>query len=144
MCKTAKKVKNKCIKLFSVLKIIKLCAIMVIEKLEDNYMNKEMNWLVLIPAWGTVILYFWLFLKMRKGYIDGKKLKLYFFLSGLVGIVSTLLCVISIVFLSSLIDMTNLLSATGPIFLQLITTIVAGYIVNIFTFILINVKWYEL
>ena len=107
-------------------------------------MNKEMNWLVLIPAWGTVILYFWLFLKMRKVYIDGKKLKLYFFLSGLVGIVSTLLCVISIVFLSSLIDMTNLLSATDPIFLLLITTIVAGYIVNIFTFILINVKWYEL
>ena len=81
---------------------------------------------------------------MRKGYIDGKKLKLYFFLSGLVGIVSTLLCVISIVFLSSLIDMNNLLSATDPIFLLLITTIVAGYIVNIFTFILINVKWYEL
>ena len=107
-------------------------------------MNKKMNWLAVIPVWGTIILYVWLFTKSRKQEINPKKLVRYFYLSGFVGMVSTLLCVISIVYLSTLTDMSNLISTFGSTFLPLITAIVTGYIVNIFTFILINVKWDDL
>ena len=107
-------------------------------------MNKEMNWLAVIPVWGTIILYVWLFTKSLKREINPKKLVLYFFLSGFVGIVSTLLCVISIVYLSTLTDMSNLISTFGSTFLQFIMSIVTGYIVNIFTLSLINIKWDDL
>ena len=103
-------------------------------------MEKEMNLLVLLPGLGSAILYFWLFIEVRRGYINGKKLKLYFFLSGLVGIVSTLLCLVPLLYLNSIMNIADLLTVIAPFIVQA----VSGYIVNIFTFILINAKWDDL
>lgn len=103
-------------------------------------MNKKMNYLAIIPIYGAVILLFWLFIKMARGEIDKKRFHAYFISSALVGFLSILISILFLNFINSLIDITNFINSYGI----LIASIAGGYLMNFFTFVLINKKWNDL
>lgn len=103
-------------------------------------MNKKINYLIIIPIFGTVILLFWLFIKMVKQEINKKKFHAYFISSALFGFLSILVAILLLNFVNSLIDITNFINSYGII----VAFIVGGYLMNLFTFILINKKWNDL
>ena len=103
-------------------------------------MNKKMNYLAIIPIYGTVILLFWLFIKMARGNINKKKFHAYFISSALFGFLSILVAILLLNFINSLIDISSFIDSYGI----LIAFIVGGYLMNLFTFTLINKKWNDL
>lgn len=103
-------------------------------------MNKKMNYLAIMPIWGTVILLFWLFMKMIKRKINKKKFHTYFIFSALLGFLSILVSILFLNFINSFVDITNFIDGYGI----LAAFIVGGYLMNLFTFILINKKWNDL
>ena len=103
-------------------------------------MNKKINYLAIIPIYGTVILLFWLFIKMIKQEINRKKFHAYFISSALFGFLSILIAILFLNFINSLTDITNFINSYGII----VAFLVGGYLMNLFTFSLINKKWNEL
>lgn len=103
-------------------------------------MNKKINYLAIIPIYGTVILLFWLFIKMIKQEINKKKFHAYFISSALFGFLSILIAILFLNFINSLTDITNFINSYGII----VAFLVGGYLMNLFTFSLINKKWNEL
>lgn len=103
-------------------------------------MNRKMNFLAILPIGGSIILLFWLFIKMVKREINKKKFDAYFISSALFGFLSILVTILLLNFVNSLIDITNFINSYG----LLIAFIVGGYLMNLFTFTLINKKWDDL
>ena len=103
-------------------------------------MNKKINYLAIIPIYGTVILLFWLFIKMARGKINKKKFHTYFIISVLFGFLSVLISILFLNFINSFIDISNFINSYGII----IAFIVGGYLINLYTFTLINKKWNDL
>ena len=103
-------------------------------------MNRKMYFLAILPIWGSIILLFWLFIKMVKQEINKKKFDAYFISSALFGFLSILVTILLLNFVNSLIDITNFINSYG----LLIAFIVGGYLMNLFTFTLINKKWDDL
>ena len=103
-------------------------------------MNKKMNYLAIIPIFGTIILLFWLFIKMVKQEINKKKFHAYFISSALFGFLSILIAILLLNFINSLTDITSFINSYG-IF---VAFIIGGYLMNLFTFTLINKKWNDL
>lgn len=103
-------------------------------------MNKKINYLVIIPIFGTVILFFWLFIKMAKQKINKKKFNAYFISSALFGFLSILITILFLNFINSLVDISNFINSYGI----LVAFIVGGYLMNLFTFTIINKKWNDL
>ena len=99
-----------------------------------------MYFLAILPIWGSIILLFWLFIKMVKQEINKKKFDAYFISSALFGFLSILVTILLLNFVNSLIDITNFINSYG----LLIAFIVGGYLMNLFTFTLINKKWDDL
>lgn len=103
-------------------------------------MNKKINYLAIIPIFGTVILLLWLFIKMIREEINKKKFHAYFISSALFGFLSILVAILLLNFINSLIDISRFIESYGI----LIAFIVGGYLMNLFTFTLINKKWNDL
>ena len=103
-------------------------------------MNKKINYLDIIPIFGTVILFFWLFIKMTKQKINKNKFNAYFISSALFGFLSILITILFLNFINSLVDISNFINSYGI----LVAFIVGGYLMNLFTFTLINKKWNDL
>lgn len=103
-------------------------------------MNKKNNCLAIIPIFGTVILFFWLFIKMTKQKINKNKFNAYFISSALFGFLSILITILFLNFINSLVDISNFINSYGI----LVAYIVGGYLMNLFTFTLINKKWNDL
>lgn len=103
-------------------------------------MNKKINYLAIIPNWGTVILFIWLFIKMAKQEINKKKFYVYLASSALFGFLSILIIILFLIFINSLVDITNFIKSYGMI----VAYIGGGYLMNLFTFTLINKKWNDL
>ena len=103
-------------------------------------MNEKINYLAIIPVYGTVFLLFWLFVKMVKQEINKKKFHAYFLSCGLVGFLSILVVVLLLNFINSLINITNFIDRYGMV----VAFIIGGYLMNLFSFILINKKWNDL
>jgi hypothetical protein len=103
-------------------------------------MNKKINYLAIIPIFGTVILLFWLFIKMIKQEINKKKFHAYFISSASFGFLSILIAILFLNFINFLTDITNFINSYGII----VAFLVGGYLMNLFTFSLINKKWNEL
>ena len=100
-------------------------------------MNKKINYLAIIPIYGTIILLLWLFIKMTKQEINKKKFHAYFISSALFGFLSVLIMILFLNFINSLVDITDFINNYGMLF----AFILGGYLMNIFTFTLINKKW---
>lgn len=103
-------------------------------------MNKKINYLAIIPIFGTVILFLWLSIKMAKQKINKKKFNAYFISSALFGFLSILITILFLNFINSLVDISNFINSYGI----LVAFIVGGYLMNLFTFTLINKKWNDL
>ena len=103
-------------------------------------MNKKMNYLAIIPIYGTVILLFWLFIKMAREKINKKKFHAYFISSVLFGFLSVLISILFLNFINSFVDITNFINSYGI----LVVFIIDGYLMNLFTFTLINKRWSDL
>ena len=103
-------------------------------------MNKKINYLAIIPIFGTIFLLFWLFIKMIKQEINRKKFHAYFISSALFGFLSILIAILFLNFVNSLTVITNFINSYGII----VAFLVGGYLMNLFTFSLINKKWNEL
>ena len=103
-------------------------------------MNKKINCLDIILIFGTVILFLWLFIKMAKQKINKKKFNAYFISSALFGFLSILITILFLNFINSLVDISNFINSYGI----LVAYIVGGYLMNLFTFTLINKKWNDL
>ena len=103
-------------------------------------MNKKMNYLVIIPIFGTVILLLWLFIKMVKQEINKERFHAYFISSALFGFLFILIVILFLNFINSLVDITNFINSYGI----LLEFVIGGYLMNLFTFTLINKKWNDL
>ncbi|MCI6358185.1 MAG: hypothetical protein MR766_06165 [Erysipelotrichaceae bacterium] len=103
-------------------------------------MNKKLNYLAIVPIYGTVVLLVWLFIKMAKQEINKKKFYAYFISSVLFGFLSILVVVLLLNFINSLVDISNFINGYGLI----VAFVVGGYLMNLFTFTLINKKWNDL
>ncbi len=103
-------------------------------------MNKKMNYLVIIPVFGAVILLLWLFIKMAKQEINKKKFHTYFISSALFGFLSILVTILLLNFVNSLTNITNFIDSYGIV----VSFVVGVYLMNLFTFTLINKKWNDL
>ena len=76
-------------------------------------MNKKINYLAIIPIFGTIILLFWLFIKMAKQEINKKKFHAYFISSALFGFLSILITILFLNFINSLVDISNFINSYG-------------------------------
>ena len=103
-------------------------------------MNKKVKFLSIVPIFGTVILLLWLFVKVTKHKVNKKKFHAYFISSALFGFVSILATILFLNFINSLVDITNFIDSYGI----LVAFIVGGYLMNLFSFTLINKRWNDL
>ena len=62
-------------------------------------MNKKINYLAIIPIFGTVILLLWLFIKMIREEINKKKFHAYLISSALFGFLSILVGILLLNFI---------------------------------------------
>lgn len=100
-------------------------------------MNKKLNYLAVIPVFGTVILLFWLFIKLIKNEIAKKKYYAYFICCGLVGGLSVALITFFLYFINLHFDILSFIESYGMILVY----IISGYIMNFYSFTFINLKW---
>ena len=103
-------------------------------------MNKKINLLIIIPIYGAIILMIWLFIKMIKEEINKKNFYVIFISSALFGFLSILVIILFLKFINFLINITYFIDNYGMLF----SFIIGGYLMNLFTFILINRKWNDL
>lgn len=103
-------------------------------------MNKKINLLIIIPIYGTIILMIWLFIKMIKEEINKKIFYAIFISSALFGFLSILITILFLNIINSLTNITYFIDNYGMLF----SFIIGGYLMNLFTFILINRKWNDL
>lgn len=100
-------------------------------------MNKKMNYFAVIPIWGTVVVLLWLYIKMVKRKINKKKFHACFASSALFGFLSILVTVLFLNFINARIDISDFVNNYG----LLTAFICGGYLMNLFTFTLVNKKW---
>lgn len=103
-------------------------------------MNKKTNYFAIIPIFGAIFLFVWLFIKMVKQEINKKKFHAYFISSALFGFLSISIVILLLKFINSLHDITSFINSYG-IF---VAFIIGGYLMNLFSFTLINKKWSDL
>lgn len=103
-------------------------------------MNKKMNLFAILPLFGSIIVLLWLFVKVIKKEINKKRFYLYFFSCGLVGGISIWLLRIFVLFLNNQLNFSDELFSVATI----IAEILGGYLMNLFTFLLLNKKCKDL
>lgn len=99
-------------------------------------MNKKLKYLSIIPLYGTCILFIYLFILAIKDKILKKK---FFKLFMICAIVSAICWYMIIMILYIISKKTNFFNFND--FGILSTMIIAGYMINAFTFIYIDKKW---
>lgn len=103
-------------------------------------MNKKLNYLAVIPAFGSAFLFLYLFIKMVKQEVNPKKFHACFISSAIFGFFSILIVALSMNFVDSFVDISIFLSNYG----LAAAFIIGGYILNSFVFVLINRKWNDI
>lgn len=103
-------------------------------------MNKKINYLAVIPIWGSVVLLFGLFIKVIKNKVCRKKFHAYFISCALMGALSIIVTVFFLHFLNSMIDISRFIEKYG----RIVAFSIGGYLMNLFTFVLINKSWENL
>lgn len=100
-------------------------------------MSKKLNFLAVLPLYGSIILLLWLFIKLIKKEINEKKFTLYFYSCGFAG---AIVIALPMLFLKYQFNF----SADQIGIAIIIVLIVGGYLWNLYTFILFNKKWDKL
>ena len=96
-----------------------------------------MNYLAILPIWGTIILLVWLFVKTIKQEINRKRFHAFFISSAIVGFISIMVVVLLLNVVGLAFDISDWISQYGLV----IAFVAGGYLMNLFTFLLINKKW---
>lgn len=102
-------------------------------------MNKNLRYLVLLPLYGSIILLFYLFIKMIRQELSKKKFYNYFFKCGFFGFLIILISFLLINLINYLFDLT-LFSGMVSI---VIVFILAGYVFNLFVFFQFYKHWID-
>ncbi|MCH5171378.1 MAG: hypothetical protein J1F31_00895 [Erysipelotrichales bacterium] len=103
-------------------------------------MNKKLNFCAIFPIYGSCVLLFVLFIKMLKHKINRKKFYIYFFSCGLFGFLSILLIIMALKYVNYITNYKTFIDSYGI----LIGFIIGGYVMNLFTFLLINKHYNDL
>lgn len=103
-------------------------------------MNKKINYLAILPAYGTCIMLIWLFIRMVKGEINKKKFYSFMFGCGCFSVIMILILALLARFVYSVFDFGSFLSNYEPFGYY----VIVGYLVNLFVFTQINRKWDDL
>lgn len=99
-------------------------------------MNKNLNRLSIIPLYGTCILLIHLYIRCLKNEISQKKFVKFFVICGIVSAV----CWVMVGLILSLVNETLSIPFIRD-YGVIIMVIIAGYMMNAFTFTFINKKW---
>lgn len=99
-------------------------------------MNKKLNYLSIIPLYGTCILFIYLFVLSIKDKISKKK----FFKSFVICAIVSAICWYMVMMIVYIVSKKLIYFNFDSIGI-LITMIIGGYMMNAFTFIFINKKW---
>lgn len=99
-------------------------------------MNKKLNYLSIIPLYGTCILLIYLFVLSIKDKISKKK----FFKSFVICAIVSAICWYMVMMIVYIVSKKLIYFNFDSIGI-LITMIIGGYMMNAFTFIFINKKW---
>lgn len=99
-------------------------------------MNKKLNYLSIIPLYGTCILFIYLFILSIKDKISKKK----FFKSFVICAIVSAICWYMVMMIVYIVSKKLIYFNFDSIGI-LITMIIGGYMMNAFTFIFINKKW---
>lgn len=102
-------------------------------------MNKKINYLSILPIYGTAILLFLMFIQMVKKQINKKWFCAFFISCGLFGFLSILILILFMNFLNSISDISNFISSYG----MLVVFIAAGYLLNLYSFYIFNKYEYK-
>ena len=102
-------------------------------------MSKKLNHLAALPLYGTIILLIFLYVKMIKGEINKEKFCKFFWTYGLLGALAFFACMLSLAFVSALVDIRNYI-----VYGILFVIIVGGYLFNLLVFTSANKQWDEL
>lgn len=103
-------------------------------------MNKKMNILAVLPLYGSIIVLFWLFIKSIKKDINKKKFNLYFYSCGIMGGITILLLMLFVLFLNYQFNFSKEHFSIAIV----VGLILGGYLMNLYTFLLLNKKWEDL
>jgi hypothetical protein len=104
------------------------------------FTKKELNYLIILPLYGTCILFFYLFVKVIKNEINRNKMFLYLMCSAFFGFLSILVVALFLRFIENVFGITDFFELYGMIF----AFIIGGYFLNIFSFTLINKNYDKL
>lgn len=99
-------------------------------------MDKKMNYLAVIPVYGTVILLFWLFIKTLRKEIDMKLFNICLASSAFVGFLSILMSILLFAFIGMLFGQDTFINN----FVLFLGYVLGGYLTNLFSFTLVNKK----
>lgn len=102
-------------------------------------MNKKINYLSILPIYGTAILLFLMFIQMVKKQINKKWFSAFFISCSLFGFLSILILILFMNFLNSISDISNFISSYG----MLVVFIAAGYLLNLYSFYIFNKYEYK-
>ena len=101
-------------------------------------MNKKVNYFAAIPIYGSVLLMLLLFIKTAKREIELKEFLACFISSGLMGFFSILISVLLFGFINELLDKNTFINDYGLVF----GFILGGYLMNLFTFKMVNKRFW--
>ena len=99
-------------------------------------MNKKINYLSIIPLYGTCILFAYLFVLCLKDKISKKKFFKSFFICAIVSAICWYMVMMIVYIVSKKIIIFDF-NTLGLI----ITIVIGGYIINAFTFKYVDVRW---
>jgi hypothetical protein len=101
-------------------------------------MSKKMNYLIIIPIFGTIIILFTLYVKALKSKVRFKILAKLWFAIGFFGGFAILLSILLLKFINLIISIESFVETYGMLF----AFILGGYLMNVFTIKMIN-RYYD-
>ena len=100
-------------------------------------MNKKTNYLAIIPIFGRVLLFLWLYIKLLNHELNTQKFLACFISSALLGFLSIVVVMLFLYFINYLFDIKIFIENYGMI----VAFVIGGYLLNLFSFVSINKNW---
>lgn len=99
-------------------------------------MNKKINFLAILP-YSSIVLMIWLCIRFIMNQIYKKTFNRSFWSCGIIGVAAVLILTLFVLILSNIFHFSQVQVTIA----RVITIILSGYIMNLYTFIFFNKKW---
>ena len=106
----------------------------------ESKVNKKINYLAVIPLWGSIIILVWLFIKSIQKKSNPKVFLRFLFGCGMIGFLSILSIALLLNLINRMVDISAFMHTYGFI----ISVVIGGYLLNLFTFLKISKVWNDL